>query len=320
MWVARDKQNSKLAGSYSVIPLRMKLGNKEVTGSLSMNTMTHPDYRKQGIFKVLAEKTFESCQSKNIPITIGLPNANSYPGFTGALKFKDVGSRSLLVKPFNAGFVIDKFIKNKFVKKVLSPVANVGLKLCAVKGLWSRSYDPKVSIVEVSAFGKEFDEFWNKVSKDYNNIVVRDGRFLNWRFVSCPTRNYKTFKAVIQGEMVGYLVVSVDKHHSYDCQVAFIVDLVVNSKLDKDSVYKALVLAAEKWAISNKADFIGMHVPPHLESCKMLKKFGYIDVPKRFIGGSQAMIVRPHLQDSIIDEQALDFSNWFLMDGDNDRP
>ena len=61
MWLARHRETGQLAGSYTVIPLQVKIAEQEVTGSLSLNTMTHPDFRKQGIFTNLAEQTFASC-------------------------------------------------------------------------------------------------------------------------------------------------------------------------------------------------------------------------------------------------------------------
>jgi len=319
-WVARDDGRSRLAGSYSVIPLRMKINDRIVTGSLSMNTQTHPEYRKQGIFKTLGEKTFDSCRSRNILLTIGIPNNNSYPGFTGALKFADVGSRQLLIRPFSARFVVDKLIKNKLLNKVVLPFANAGIRTLSARGVFNRSIDRNIRIEGTTDFGPEFDLFWTQISGNYRNMVVRDSKFLNWRFVRCPTRKYTTFKAMMDGEMVGYAVASIDKHHSYDCRVSFIVDLMVHPRTDRRSVCKALVLNVERWAMASKVDFIGMHLSTHEDLYRILKKIGYIRVPDRLVGAPQALIIRPHSEELVGDDQIMDLLNWCLMDGDNDRP
>jgi len=322
IWVARDRTTSKLAGSYSVIPIRMKIDSIVSMGSLSLNTMTHPDYRNQGIFKALAERTFESCCAKSIILTIGLPNANSYPGFTGALKFKDIGLRDLLIKPISVKFMIKKILRYDLLVRFVNVFADISIKLFTFASSPRRFRDTNIDNIEVAEvieFENDFDEFWLRASRKYRNMVVHDSKYLNWRFLKCPTRRYTTFKATIEGKLVGYIVATVDEHLSHNCRIVFIVDLMVDS-IDAISVYGMLISRIEEWANINGADCMGIHIPPHLEFYNIMKKYGYLNVPRMFLGGSQSFIVRSHSERNFADKELINFSNWYLMDGDNDRP
>ena len=43
--------------------------------------MTHPKHRGKGLFKMLAQKTYETATSENIAIVFGFTNSQSHPGF-----------------------------------------------------------------------------------------------------------------------------------------------------------------------------------------------------------------------------------------------
>jgi GNAT superfamily N-acetyltransferase len=70
----------------------------------------------------------------------------------------------------------------------------------------SRARPGPTVIEEVRSFGVEADRLWERTRRDYPVIVPRDSRFLNWRFVDCPTLSYRRFVARRGNETVGYLV------------------------------------------------------------------------------------------------------------------
>src|SRR6056297_3232492 len=52
--VVARADSGELAGQYVVIPMAFRLEGKAVKGSLSLNTLTHPAYRGQGLFTKMA--------------------------------------------------------------------------------------------------------------------------------------------------------------------------------------------------------------------------------------------------------------------------
>ena len=88
IWLAIDPTSeNKIVGQYVVIPIRVLLRGEEKMGSLSLNTLTHPKYRRMGIFTTLANLTYKKCKNENIVLTYGFPNQNSYSGFIKKLGF-----------------------------------------------------------------------------------------------------------------------------------------------------------------------------------------------------------------------------------------
>ena len=81
-----------LAAHYSTIPVRWSFHGTIYKGLLSLNTATHPDYRGQGLFTKLANKTYSTAIDQNFEFVIGVANANSTPGFVRKLEFTLISS------------------------------------------------------------------------------------------------------------------------------------------------------------------------------------------------------------------------------------
>src|SRR5439155_1642637 len=67
--IAETENN--IVSSYAVIPLEYSIENKIINGSLSVNSITHPDYRGRNLFPDLALETFNRCAEREINFTIG---------------------------------------------------------------------------------------------------------------------------------------------------------------------------------------------------------------------------------------------------------
>src|SRR4051812_15607814 len=64
---------------YGVIPSLVKIDGKEMLAAQSADTMTDPDYQRQGLFVALAGKTYELAQREGIQFIYGFPNEASAP-------------------------------------------------------------------------------------------------------------------------------------------------------------------------------------------------------------------------------------------------
>jgi hypothetical protein len=80
-----------LAAHYVVTPIRAALAGRELPAALSLNTATHPNYQRRGLFVRLAEATYAAAREQGIDHVIGVANANSTPGFLNKLAFRDLG-------------------------------------------------------------------------------------------------------------------------------------------------------------------------------------------------------------------------------------
>lgn len=72
---------------YGVVPMLVSMQGKPVLAAQSCDTMTHPAYRRQGLFIELAQQAFVLARQEGIHLVFGFPNQHSYPGFIRHLGF-----------------------------------------------------------------------------------------------------------------------------------------------------------------------------------------------------------------------------------------
>jgi hypothetical protein len=317
MWLAKHQETRQVVGSYCVIPLRIKIGMDTVLGSLSLNTMTHPDYRKQGIFTTLAELTFQSCAEQDIHLTIGVSNLNTYFGFIKALGFSDTGTRLVLGKPLIVAPLLGKHIYSPRLRTIAAWLLSAPAQLLfppvhprQQKGL---------QIVELESFDARFDDLWNRVMTQRPNMILRDSLYLNWRFVQCPSRRYIIFAASRDDALQAYIVLRFLYSARLGCRVGYIVDLVVASQPDAHETCRQLVYMAEQRARAEEVALLLARFPSDTVAANGLLRSGYRNIPRKFLGRLDAIVIRCHTE-AIVPAQVQRISDWYFTDGDNDAP
>ena len=78
----------RLAAHYVCLPARAQINGRNVRVLLSLNTATHPDYQRLGLFTKLAEMTYSLGAGQGFDAVYGVANANSTPGMTRKLGFQ----------------------------------------------------------------------------------------------------------------------------------------------------------------------------------------------------------------------------------------
>lgn len=81
----------QLVAHYACIPIKMKIGGRVSSGLLDMATVTHPEHRGKGLFKRLAQTTYEYAKENGYEFVIGVANANSFPGYMKYFPFTFIG-------------------------------------------------------------------------------------------------------------------------------------------------------------------------------------------------------------------------------------
>ena len=112
----------RLAGLYTVWPVRLRLGNEVVLGGQSMDTMTHPDYQGQGLFTKLALVCYEMAAARGYEALYGFPNPLSYPGFVRRLNWDHTGGVRHWIRPIRPS-------RHAKVPGALGPLADMAAAL-----------------------------------------------------------------------------------------------------------------------------------------------------------------------------------------------
>ena len=92
----------RCAGVYAVISTPLILDGAKVMGAQSVDTMTHPDYRRQNMSVTLARFCYAEAERRGFTLVYGVPNENSYPMFMKKLDWRHIDDVVRHVRPLCA--------------------------------------------------------------------------------------------------------------------------------------------------------------------------------------------------------------------------
>jgi Acetyltransferase (GNAT) domain len=290
VYLAGDER--KIMSQYIVLPRRYVLEQERRTGSISLNTITHPGYRGKGYFTQLAELTYSECINKQIEFTIGFPNKNSVKGFIGKLKFTLIGSLPLMLKVNNPFKAFSSFV---FRRNMEDDDFKIDLRIPGVTEL-----DLKTDLDAYSVFWKEFIK---------RNIFTTDRspEFINWRYVQIPIRKYHLYKVVTNEKIESVIVLRTKRIFGVRC--AIVVDLLT---LSKNEITVELIRKFGK----TSADLMISTVPIDSLESESLKSAGFFQIPEILMLKKLYFILRIHSRN--ISGNVTEFKKWFITFGDYD--
>lgn len=298
-------KEGQAAGAYCVIPIRVKIKDTVQTAALSLNTITHKDYRGRGFFTALLAMACENGWSeRSLSFIYGFPNPNSYPGFVRKAQFTDVGKVPLLLKPFSVS-------KALAAKKINLPAGLVdGL------GRWVfRPVKPRPAGLRVFRMDKadpRLDDLWEKNKQDAPISLVKDRQYLQWRYFDNPVRRYAIFGAEdSQRRLRGYMAVRETAIQGVAC--GLIGDALVDGNDGK--VFRDLLTAAESMCMRNHVALGGTLLAPHDPLCRLFRKAGYWRCPRFLEPQPFRLVARPL---NPVANAVAEYSSWRICMGDYD--
>ena len=294
--------DKRIVGHLALLPTLMKIGDKIILCSHAVDGMVHPDYRRQSIYVKIADETFEFASKDGIAMVFGTPNNQSYPIHIGRLQWIYICNPRLMLKIINW---------NVFFKSHLRIPNFVGKQLEKfIELIWnnkSHCEDSEVTIEQITTFDERIDKFWLRASETKKIMVIRDKKYLNWRYVNKPGNNYNIFIAQKGNEIIGYIVVTIQREKTIR---GYIIDLLALPDEDTAMIMlikKAIAYCKNKGAITIKCLML-REVPYY----KILKKMGFI------CRKSEVRLCARIFDPKISKEFVSDPSNWYYLWGDRD--
>ncbi len=275
IWLAEGKENNDIAGQYAIIPTELIIQGKKVLGSQSLATMTHPSYRKQGIFTNLAKELFDDSKGRGVDLVYGFPNKNSSHGFLKYLDFFILYKPKLFSRPLNFGTLLNTKLK-------IRPISNaVGLVLKLIYNVVFHRYSPDdtgIQIKRVKSFPDDIEKVCHTYNNTFKNMVARSVRYLNWRYCDRPEKSYKIYLAYKNGEPLGYCVYG---HTERDrIKIGLIMDIFAD--IEDESTLKALTCHVLNEMEKDGEDLASCLLQPNSQVLKPLKKCGFVFPLTRF--------------------------------------
>lgn len=295
--------NQKIVSQYVVLPRLYFIDKKLITGSLSVNTLTHPEYRGNSFFEKLALNTFNRCKQENVIFTIGFPNPISHPIINKKQIFETAGYLTLLLKPLNPLSTLLRYFNNRNQK------TGNEIELTISDNFLSSQSD--ISFFDFKKDSDKYEEFLQKFNHEKHNVTFRSLKFLKWRYVAIPGRKYYLLKQESENKIKALVIFRAK--YIYGIRCGIFVDLIT---LTKTTDIKILLNTINKIAKDNKLDLIFSAIPSHTMEFKLLKSAGFYSFPQFILPQKLAFIVKRHLP--TCPNSVADFRKWFLTFGDYD--
>jgi len=153
--------------------------------------------------KIARQESFR----RKIYLHYGFSIKKTYKISTKILKFRNIGCIKEPTAILNLEPLLALKIKSLPLRRFLSFFIQA---LINIVFFFSQTKIPAgYFLQEVNHFDSRFDVFWEKVKDDYEIIVVRDSKYLNWRYLKIPHLNYKIFVLEKQKEIKGFIVIRI---------------------------------------------------------------------------------------------------------------
>jgi hypothetical protein len=170
----------------------------------------------------------------------------------------------------------------------------------------------KHKVEAINYFDSSFDDLWERLRDEFASrfryFVVRDSKYLNWRYVENPKYQYKIFY-IREGD--NYLGYAVNKFYSGDEQLTGdIVD--VFCVFDKE-VFLSLIEGSISY-LSQNASQVCCWMNETCQFYKYLKELGFTEGPFLTHFGVIPLSA-PAVEAK---KQLMDYSNWYITMGDSD--
>ena len=309
IWLA--KWGNQVAAQRAAVVKTVKIGQEYHPAAHFMDVMTHPDYRRRGLFTRLVRRTTAAVTEQGAAIGYSFPNESSFPGFVAKTDWPHVGSLSLFMKPVNAEALLGERVGNPALRNGLAFLLRPGLALACRESRHGRAAG--VSVRRLVSFDQRFDAFWEQVANDYEVILRRDSRHLNWRYVQRPSVEYAVYAAEEGDRIAGFIVVRTRR--MFGMNLGLIVELLT---LNRDQrVAQALVAQSARHLVGVGADAITCVMFDHQPYSQALRREGFLRVPEKLLPRRFYFVARANQDDPNL-RKVLDRRNWFLTWGDND--
>ncbi|MFV8752244.1 GNAT family N-acetyltransferase [Nannocystaceae bacterium ST9] len=285
----------RLVGQYAVSPRRVWFCGAEQRAALSLDTMTHPDYGRQGIFSASAEACYARMVERGFAFVYGFPNANSIHGFEKYLRWKTVMPTPVHVKPLDLGEYVAGKLGRPELSSVLSKASRLLLRTPTfVDGLVERARsrgarpDEPLVVREFADFEElaGVDELWLRCRDQHRLWVIRDRDYLRWRYDQRPESEY--LRVAIHhvdrsrpnghgDELVGWAVLTIaEREQGRTC---FIMDLLVDAEIDR--AMPSLLRAIEALARARGCALISAMVGAGSRWRMDFLRHAYLPLPER---------------------------------------
>lgn len=181
---AIDSDTENVAAFYAIMPEYYWVNGTKELFYQSFDTMTHPDYRGQGLFIKLATLTYEEVKRDTGKLSlIGIPGPTSYNGFVKKLEWSCIKKTSyiFLLRHF---YLLKEFLR-------------------------FRKSD-KIKVESINNFNDDHNTYFSKTEKHKPIDKLLNSELLNWKIFRNPIVSFHAIHVRMEKEIVGICIYKTD--------------------------------------------------------------------------------------------------------------
>ena len=211
-------EDGRVACQYAGIPMKVYTSagtGQELSFFHAVDSMVHPEFRagirKKGAFIEVAKRFFDRFGGSTDELGFGYP-----------------------VRP--AWRIGERYLGYRLIKSLDFLLAEIDVRPSPVP--------TAVQVEQIERFDAGQDELYESLKNEFPCMLIKDSRYLNWRYADCEDVDYRILQATAEGKARGYLVLRTEASLVPDS--ATIGDLLVHPA-DSECL-DALLASAEQLA------------------------------------------------------------------------
>ncbi|MBL8862867.1 MAG: GNAT family N-acetyltransferase [Planctomycetes bacterium] len=272
------------------------------------DVMTHPDWRKRGLFSALDRAALDAARRRGWPVVFGLPNRRSAHIFL-ELGWERVGT----LRPWTFVMRADPAARRERARQGRVRGWLAGLDARAGRRARARlrataARTGALRVAPLDAFPAEVADLSRAVEPRFALMVRRDADYLDWRFLRAPAGLFRALGLFEGTRLAAYTVIQVPRPGQSG---GYLVDVLGRDEAAVDAAVEAGLAALERAG----ASFVTATAIDGSWWSARLAASGF-RAPKP--ADHLTVIVHVHDPGHPLAAAAREPSRWYLTDGDRD--
>ena len=305
--------NGHVVGLLGAVPVTFTVNGEDILGAQEVDVAIENRHRSLRICAGLFNQEGEALRNNKIDFTYGVTVQDTASLNRTLLGKKCVDAVPRLVKIIDCKPILEGRIQQKIIAKTMAALIN---------GLLFVRYPQKPVVIplnriirQIDQFDKRFDEFCEKIKKDYPIMVKRDSNYLTWRYINNPIADYDFFclESKKNREIEGYIVIGTKPGKS---DRGIIYDIVTPRSSSPNFARCLIGHALERFRLKAVA-VIECWMFPHAHVYRELIRQGFTPREK---AGYELNYQCINLKNSFLaGDFAENVENWYIARGDSDN-
>lgn len=299
------KEGNKVIGCDGLIPNELYVKGKTLLAAHSVKSMTHPDYKKQGIFRKMTENSCERGKQDGVDVVIGLANDQSYPAYQ-RFGWPTLFEKEVYVKPI----LITNILKRRIKAGILASIGNA-IYATYMKNKLKGQIDKEIKFEILNNVPESIQSCWDKYKDKYDVLLVRDYKYLNYRYNQRPDVDYVTILAKLNNEIIGFAIL----HNSFANGSKMTSSVEFFTDPTNERYIEALANGVTKYCYDNGLEYVVVGSGLYGSYKKVLMENGFMITRKP---PKNNMMIANVLTDKLTMDEINGHEKWHITQGDGE--